>query len=124
MIDLARILEKRIIPAGQEFNIAAGGLEEKVVFIEKGKSSLLMNKKELTKLTGDQLVGLLPIYSSKNDQFVIKAEEDTSIFWLNREQLNELMFDHHELAMAVYKWMNEWKTQDNKELEKELTQIV
>ena len=78
----------------------------------------------MAQLTGDQLVGLLPIYSSGKDQFALKASEDTSVLWLTREQLNELMYDHHELAMAVYKWMNEWKAQDAKELEKELTQIA
>jgi len=124
LIDLARMLERDVIPSGEEFIMKADGMVEKVVIVEKGKSVLLMNKKEMTKLTDDQLVGLLPIYSSKNDQFVIKAEENTFIFWMSREQLNELMYDHHELAMAVYKWMNEWKTQDNKELEKELTQLV
>ena len=124
LISLGRRMEKENIMPAQDFVIAGEDDDEKVAIVQKGKSVLMLNEKEITRLSGDQMVGLLPLYASKKDHMMIKTEEETSLLWLTKDQLNELMYDHHELAMRVYAWMNDWKMQDNKELEKELKELI
>jgi len=106
LLPMARLSEKQDFQERQMLPLNSNPEEKIIVFIVTGNLTLLMNDKEISSLTSNDIAGVMPYLFNESDKFELRADSEAVVLKIKEELFSELMFDQDSLALAVYHWMN------------------
>ncbi len=111
---MAKEMEPIQLMPEQVYDLSEEGAETKVGLVRKGKVELRMAEKELGSFSADDFIGILPFLVIEKNQVQIYSPAETTILIAGQFAIDEMMFDHQELALAMYRWAREqedkWKS--------------
>jgi hypothetical protein len=89
---------------GQSMDLA--GREGRTVLglIKSGELVLKTQDRDLGKAGSGELIGILPLALRGKEFYQVLSTGETWILAGDRQALDEFIFDHEELAMALYRW--------------------
>ncbi len=109
---LSSVLQYRIagqmtltqLRGGEEMPISGRTGGTGLVLVRSGDLVPVLNKKEIGKLASQDLFGILPFMIAEKDALNVTAREDSMLFAMTQESLDELIFDYEDMALVMYRW--------------------
>ncbi len=110
---LAKEMELVKLMPEKTFDLAGKDRESRIGLVRSGRLTLRMEGKELGDLNTDDLVGVLPFMVIGGNTVQLYSPGESSLLIARQSAFDEMMFDHEELALALYRWVREqeerWK---------------
>jgi len=97
---IAGVIEDITITKGENISLQDSDIESPVLFIVEG-SVELKNEKQLIKLAKNEFFDCLQLSDFDPESLSILANENSTVYMVNRELLNEQMFDFSEIPNTL-----------------------
>jgi hypothetical protein len=81
----------------------------KVGLVRTGELKLRVDDRETVTLAPNDLSGILPFTVHEKNTIKIHTAAEASLLLCSQELIDEMMFDHEDLALAIYDWVREKK---------------
>ncbi len=111
LLYLGKRLTEKSIEKEEVFYLSGKNIPHIVAFVIEKNLKLFRDRKELGTIQTYDMVGTLPFLAVNDYELTVKAENKTNLYYIDLEELKEVMFDQDKLALAIYEWMNEKATQ-------------
>ncbi len=107
LYQMAREMELVHLMPDQAFDLAGEAGEAKVAISRSGELVLRVKKMELGSIKTNELAGILPFMVLEKDSIQIFSATAASLLTVSQRMVDEMMFDHEELALSMYRWARE-----------------
>ncbi|MCK4749175.1 MAG: hypothetical protein KAT15_19115, partial [Bacteroidales bacterium] len=105
--EMAKDMELVHLMPDQDFDLVGEDGQAKLALAKSGELILRVNKKELGTLAVNEFVGILPFLVLEKDTIRLFSTGNLSMLTTSQRRVDEMMFDHEELALSLYRWTRE-----------------
>ena len=103
--------ERSILNEGEAIRVSAEAEGTGLAMMHSGDVSLTLNERELGRLAAFGMSGILPFMVDQKDLLQVKAHSDSILYTMTQSSVDELIFDHEEIALAMYRWAGDQRNQ-------------
>jgi hypothetical protein len=113
LYELTLEMEPVHLGADQAYDLAGKGIEAKMGIVRSGEITLVAGDQELGNLASNEIAGIPSMMVTEKSTLKVASPSGASLLVAVQDRIDELMFDHEELAQAMYRWVgeqqNKWK---------------
>lgn len=90
-----------------ELKLSPDSSAGRLCFFVTGEVNVFLGEQLLEKPGKGDMIGFLPLQYTGEQSVTLRALKKSILYYLDSRILDELMYDHPDLARAIYDWMNE-----------------